>query len=72
MNKEVCAIVVTFNRERLLIENIESLLKQTLKLKWIIIVDNNSQGYKEVKENISDTEEKVSLVKLFYISSNKM
>ncbi|ADQ44962.1 glycosyl transferase family 2 [Caldicellulosiruptor kronotskyensis 2002] len=50
MNKEVCAIVVTFNRERLLIENIESLLKQTLKLKWIIIVDNNSQGYKEVKE----------------------
>lgn len=50
MNKEVCAIVVTFNREKLLIENMESLLRQTLKLKCIIIVDNNSQEYKKVKE----------------------
>lgn len=49
MNHRVAAIVVTYNRKELLIENIESLLKQTVREKLdIIIIDNAStDGTKE-------------------------
>jgi GT2 family glycosyltransferase len=43
MNKKtVCAVVVTYNREELLIECLESLLKQTRPLDGIYIIDNAS------------------------------
>lgn len=38
----IVAIVVTYNRKKLLKECLESLLEQTLKLDKIIIIDNNS------------------------------
>ena len=41
--KDIAAIVVTYNRKILLLENIESLLKQTVSNRLdIIIIDNNS------------------------------
>ena len=41
--KDIAAIVVTYNRKILLLENIESLLKQTISHRLdIIIIDNNS------------------------------
>lgn len=48
--KKVAAVVVTYNRKELLLENIESLLKQTVSdLLDIIIIDNAStDGTKEV------------------------
>lgn len=46
--KDVAAIVVTFNRKALLVQNIEHLLKQTPYTPDIIIIDNNStDGTKE-------------------------
>lgn len=45
MNKKketICAVVVTYNRKKLLIECLESLLKQTYPLDAILIVDNAS------------------------------
>lgn len=37
-----CAVVVTYNRPELLLENIEALVAQTFKLKTIVVVDNYS------------------------------
>ena len=45
MAEEICAVVVTYNRENLLIENVKALLNQTINLKWIVIVDNASNDY---------------------------
>jgi len=42
MKEKVCAIVVTYNRKKLLIECLESLLKQTRPLDAIYIIDNAS------------------------------
>lgn len=42
MRKKYGAVVVTFNRKKLLVEAIRSLLKQTITPKKIIIVDNAS------------------------------
>ncbi|MCD6398671.1 MAG: glycosyltransferase family 2 protein [Candidatus Aenigmarchaeota archaeon] len=41
-NKEVCAIVVTYNRKKLLIECLIALMKQTKQLDAIYIIDNAS------------------------------
>ena len=41
-NKKVFAIVVTYNRKRLLKENLDSLLKQSYSNCDILIIDNNS------------------------------
>lgn len=42
MNDTIAAVVVTYNRKKLLLENIEALLGQTIKNKIsIIIIDNN-------------------------------
>jgi len=38
----VCAVVVTYNRPDLLLENINALIEQTLKLQTLIVVDNFS------------------------------
>ena len=49
MNKKVAAVVVTYNRKELLIENIECLLAQKPIVPSIIIIDNHStDGTKEV------------------------
>lgn len=55
----IVAVVVTYNRKILLKECLESLLKQTMKLKKIIIIDNNSTDntYEYLKqEGIFDNE----------------
>lgn len=49
--ERIAAIVVTYNRKKLLKECLNALLKQTRKLDSIIIVDNNSNdGTKEMLE----------------------
>lgn len=40
--KNVCSVVVTYNRKDLLLECIEALVNQTYELDKIIIIDNNS------------------------------
>lgn len=39
---EVAAVLVTYNRVALLKRAIDSLLKQSVELKYIVIVNNNS------------------------------
>ena len=39
---KIAAVVVTYNRKKLLVECIEALLKQTYRIDKILIVDNNS------------------------------
>lgn len=39
---DIVAVVVTYNRKKLLKECLESLLEQTIKLDKIIVIDNNS------------------------------
>ena len=41
-NESVCAVVVTYNRKRLLLECLESLKKQTRPIDAIYIIDNAS------------------------------
>ena len=54
MNKYV-EVIVTYNRKKLLKENIEALLNQTFKDHDILIVDNNSNdGTKEMVAEIQD------------------
>ncbi|MBI1933772.1 MAG: glycosyltransferase [Ignavibacteriales bacterium] len=43
MNEKICAVVVTYNRLKLLQECIEALKNQTIKLDEIIVVNNNSK-----------------------------
>ncbi len=38
----VVSVVVTFNRKRLLLKSIESIIAQTVKPKFIVIIDNCS------------------------------
>ena len=53
MNKKIAAIIVTFNRKDLLVECIDNLKKQTIKLSEIIVVNNNSNdGTKEILTTI--------------------
>ena len=45
---KVVAVIVTFNRKRLLLENVQRLLSQTINIHKIIIVDNcSTDGTKE-------------------------
>ncbi|NAS19303.1 glycosyltransferase [Clostridium butyricum] len=62
----ICAVVVTYNRKELLKECIESLLKQTYKLKRIVIVDNNSTDntYDYLLENKLLSDKIVKYIKL--------
>lgn len=54
MNK-YAEVIVTYNRKKLLKENIEALLNQTFKDHDILIVDNNSNdGTKEMVAEIQD------------------
>ncbi len=55
--KDIAAIVVTYNRKKLLLENIESLLKQTVNNRLdIVIIDNNSTDgtFETIKKYIDD------------------
>ena len=49
----IVAIVVTYNRKKLLKECLESLLDQTIKLDRIIVIDNNSSDntFEYLEEN---------------------
>lgn len=49
----IAAIVVTYNRKQLLIECIQAILKQSLKVGEIIIIDNNSNDgtYEALQQN---------------------
>lgn len=49
----ICCVVVTYNRKKLLLECVNALLSQTYKLSNIIIIDNNSNDGTEefLKEN---------------------
>lgn len=48
---KVCCVVVTYNRKKLLIECINSILQQTVSVNDIIVIDNNSSdGTKEFLE----------------------
>lgn len=62
----ICCVVVTYNRKKLLVECINSLINQTYKLKEIIIIDNNStDGTKEyLEKSISLNDNKIRYVKL--------
>jgi GT2 family glycosyltransferase len=42
MNNKICAVVLTYNRKKLLLECLQSLVNQSYKLDQIIIIDNNS------------------------------
>lgn len=42
MNKQVCAVVVTYNRKMLLVESLNALLAQTYHVDRILIIDNAS------------------------------
>lgn len=54
MNK-YAEVIVTYNRKKLLKENIEALLNQTFKDHDILIIDNNSNdGTKEMVAEIQD------------------
>ncbi|EFC2598014.1 TPA: glycosyltransferase family 2 protein [Escherichia coli] len=57
MSKKIIAIVVTYNRVKLLNKVIDALLLQTYKIDKIIVVDNNSSdGTKELINSYSQTE----------------
>lgn len=57
---KIIAGIVTYNRKKMLIEALEALLKQTVKIQNIIIVDNNSTD---------GTEE---MIKKHYLDNNKI
>lgn len=38
----ICCVVVTYNRKKLLAECLNALINQTYKIKDIIVIDNNS------------------------------
>lgn len=53
-DKNVCTVVVTYNRLNTLKKNLECLLKQTKKINKILVINNNStDGTKEYLENMS-------------------
>lgn len=68
MNNSVVAVVVTFNRKKLLSKCLESLLRQTFSLEKIIIIDNNSS---DGTENFIKKNEYVENKKIKYIRLNK-
>ena len=64
MNKKLklCTVVVTYNRSKLLLRNLESQFNQNINIDYVVIVDNNStDGTEEIliqnkiigKENVS-------------------
>jgi Predicted glycosyltransferases len=51
--KQVTALVVTYNRLKLLKENIAAITAQTYSVKHILVIDNNSQdGTKEYLDSL--------------------
>ncbi len=65
MQKEICAVIVTYNRKELLKENLEALLSQTYNNFDIMIIDNcSTDGTKEyIEKYIKDN--------VFYYNTNK-
>lgn len=64
---KIAGVVVTYNRKKLLVENIEALLKQTLKdVLTIIIIDNNStDGTRDALQIYRENE------KIVYVNTGK-
>ena len=63
--KKVCAVVVTYNRKKMLKQNINHLLNQTYKLTKIIIIDNNStDGTFEYIEDVLKDNKQIEYIKL--------
>ncbi len=56
MNKEVIAVIVTYNRKALLLKVIDAVINQSYPLKKILIIDNNSTDGTEmfVSNRLSD------------------
>lgn len=64
--RDICAVVVTYNRKELLKENIEALINQNYKSFDILVVDNNStDGTKEYIENY------IKSKKIMYMNTEK-
>lgn len=61
----VCAVVVTYNRKKLLEENINALMNQTYKDLDILVVDNNSN------DGTAEMLEKYKSEKLLYVNTGK-
>jgi GT2 family glycosyltransferase len=64
--KKVNAVVVTYNRKKLLVESIESILNQSYCINKLIIVDNNSSDgtYEELVSLNYLTNKKIEYIKL--------
>lgn len=63
MKESVAAVLVTYNRVDLLKRAIQSLLDQTVKIKYIVVINNNStDGTKEYLESLDD--EKIKFLHL--------
>ncbi|HFW7936218.1 TPA: glycosyltransferase, partial [Shigella dysenteriae] len=56
MNKEVIAVIVTYNRKALLLKVIDAVINQSYPLKKILIIDNNSTDGTEmfISNRLSD------------------
>lgn len=67
MKESICSIVVTYNRKELLIRNLESIVKQTIKTDILVFDNNSSDGtdiyIKQSEYNLMDN--------FFYIKSEK-
>lgn len=67
-NRTVAAVIVTYNRKKLLLKNLEACLKQKYKINSIIIVDNHStDNTKEyIYNNLYDTD----IIDYIYMDEN--
>lgn len=66
-NEEIVAVIVTFNRRELLLENIKMLMNQSYPVDKIIIIDNH--GTDHTKEFL--IEKKINFDKIQYIYLNE-
>lgn len=63
----VCCVIVTYNRKKLLLECINSILKQTISVNDIIVIDNNSNDGTEEYLNQNNL---MSLIKYKKLNEN--
>lgn len=62
---DICAVIVTFNRKELLQESVEAVINQTVKVKDILIIDNNStDGTIDVLNNLKGKYNNLSYISL--------
>lgn len=70
MNATIAAVIVTFNRKKLLLENIKMCLTQTEKLDEIIVIDNHSEDGSQtyVMDNLSSKQ--LDVIDYVYLKKN--